>query len=197
VRCARCGGSMVAGQYSENHQPKYRCKTARESGPLGCAGGHVLVRLVEAHVLEHVEALAEQVETVNERLGPLTAHRTTLKAEEDALARQVVRTDEALTRLAVQDAEHPLPPAVYTKARQELVDRAADLERSLADVQRESRRAVPHAGQAAVELLAGWERWPVTVRREALRGLVHCVLVSAGTPARFRIVEPSEIRPGL
>lgn len=197
VRCARCGGAMVAGQFSDNHQPKYRCATAKEQGPLACEGGHILAATVEAYVVGYLESFKEAIENRGQAQAVRVVRPDTLQAEEDVLARQIGRTDEALTRLAVQDAESPLPPEVYRKARAELDERARQLQESLETVQRERRRSVTDPAAAAASLLAMWDRMPISVRREALRGLVHCVLVTTGESPRFLIVEPSEVRPGL
>lgn len=195
VRCARCGGPMVAGQYGQGHQPKYRCKAGKEQGPGVCTGGYVMASFVEAHVMDYLRACAAQIDEATTHASPQPSHRAVLEVEEQMLSRQLLRADKALTRLAVQDAEHPLPDAVYARARGELLERVSKLEESLEAVRREARRAVDDRAAAAADLLEDWDERIVSVRREMLRGLIHCVLVTTGRPrARFRIVEPSEVR---
>lgn len=196
VRCARCGHPMVAGQFGAERAPKYRCKTGKESGPAACAGGYVMESFVLSHVMGFLEEVAAGVDRRRTELEPLMTHRSVIKVEEDVLARRILQADEALTRLALQHAETPLPDAVYRRARSELLEKAEALTRSLEVAQREGRRAVDDRPQVARDVLDGWDRRPVTVRREILRGLIDCVLVTTGRPhARFRTVEPSEVRP--
>src|SRR3546814_12152410 len=73
---------MVAGQYGASRQPKYRCKTGKEQGPEGCAGGYVMASYVEEQVLDWLRDLAGEVDTA--RLAALAAG-----------ARQVVVRSEA------------------------------------------------------------------------------------------------------
>ena len=196
VRCARCGKPMVAGQFGEGRKPKYRCSTSKEQGAGECRGGYVMESFVLGHVMDYLRGVAAGVEATRSGLEPLMSHRAVIAVEEDVLARKILRADEALTRLAVQDAQSPLPEQVYQRARSELLEEKASLERALEAARRESRRAVDDRPAVARGLLEDWEDRPVSVRREILRGLVDCVLVTTGRPyARFRIVEPSEVRP--
>jgi len=198
VRCARCGMPMVAGQFGNERAPKYRCRTGKEQGPESCRGGYVMESYLLDHVMGFLAGLADKVDERAGELGEPVSHRAVVEVEVGVLARKLGQTDEALTRLAVQHAEHPLPEQVYLRAQAELLERAKDLGESLEAAKREARRAVDDRPAVARDLLDRWDRRPVSVRREILRGLIDCVLVTTGRPrARFRIVEPSEVRHGF
>jgi site-specific DNA recombinase len=202
VRCAYCGRPMVANTvaYTRRHGgSRYRCKTSTEKGPEACRGGYVKISVVEDAVIEHVRQMAAAVDHVAEETEVDTGRVVSLVHEEQRLARELGRVDEALTRLAVQDAEHPLPPPVYAKARAELVDRVEGLQRSLDAAQREQRRAVGDRAVVAAGLLEEWDELAVSVRREVLRGLIDCVIVRTGRPlaSYVRVVEWDEVRADL
>lgn len=196
VRCARCGGPMVAGQFGREGVPKYRCSTSKEKGSGACAGGYVMASYVEAHVLGWLQGVADAVDERSARVGAVAPVVVSARAQEEVLARQIARADEALTRLVVQNAEDPLPEGVYRSARAELEDRIAGLTEALEAVRRDARRAPVDRRVAAASLLESWDQLLVSGRREVLRGLMDCVLVTTGRPrATFRVVDVWEIRP--
>jgi len=197
VRCARCGGSMVAGQFGAGRAPKYRCKTGKEIGPAACSGGYVMAALVEGHVQAWLTERAAAVDQVAETANGSSAHRASLAAQEKVLVRQITTAERALANLTVQKAKEQLREREYQAARQELLDELTGLEASLELVQRDARRAPEDVTAVAAGLLEEWDETPVVVRREVLRRLVDCVLVTTGRPrARFRVVEAWEVRPG-
>lgn len=182
VRCARCEGSMVAGQFGQGRKPKYRCKAAKEQGPAACTGGYVMAPFLEAAVLEWLEQRAGQVDVARHDQAALTARRTAAKSDERRLAREVARVEEGLMRLAMQDATQPLPPAVYQRARAELEEQLQQLGAALEEAQREQRSSKVNVRAAARSLLEDWDERPVEHRREALRELVGEVRVLTGRP---------------
>lgn len=199
VRCARCGHPMVANTgpaKDPRDGPRYRCKTRQTKGPVACEGGYVQARLVEEHVLGWLRGKADMVEQRASELEVVSARKVSLEQEHARLVRELARVSEALTRLVVQNAEHPLPPAVYRAAATELEERAAGLEGSLEQVGRDRRRAVDDAPAIAAGLLEEWDELAIVQRRKILGDLIDCVVVATGRPRYrwMRVVEWHEVR---
>jgi site-specific DNA recombinase len=189
VVCGRCGGSMVAGQFGANREPKYRCKRGKENGPEACTGGYVMARFVEAEVLRWLEELAEEVETARAAALAAGARRTTVRSEADRLAREVTRVEEELGRLALANARAPMPEAVYDAVVGELTGQLQGLREAHEEALVAARRAVVDPGPVAADLVGSWETWPVEHRREVLRSLTSGVVVHPGRPrAVVRVV---------
>lgn len=198
VRCARCGGSMGAnyadsgprlsrrakgraeGKTYSNGKPRmtYRCERGKTTGR--CRGGSIQMRLVEEAVLAHVAELADAVDEDAGTQAVVDTRRTLLEVEEQRLARESTRVEQALIQLAVRDAESPLPRAVYEASREQLQQRARELVEASELVARDRRRSPVDPRREAGRLLEQWDELPVVVRREVLRGLIDCVLVSTG-----------------
>lgn len=191
VRCGRCGGSMVAGQYGSSKAPKYRCKAGKESGPEVCTGGYVMAAYVEGKVLEWLESIAGDVDEAATAALEAKATRTAARSDARRLARQVASTEQALARLAVQNAERPLPASVYEQAHAELVDQLEQLRAAHDEADRQSRRVEAEPARAAAGLVKGWERRPVEHRREVLRRLISRVVVWTGRPRAVVEVTPT------
>lgn len=182
VRCARCERPMVAGQFGHGHAPKYRCKTGKEQGPEACAGGYVMASYVEAEVKAKIEKLAKNMDERQAAALAVKAKRTAIRSDTRVVARQLARAEESLARLAVQNAEHPLPESVYQRAHRELLDQVDALEAELEGLERGARRAAVNPRVAAQKLLDVWDEWPVAQRRELLGQLVERVMVRTGRP---------------
>lgn len=182
VRCHRCGGSMVAGQFGDARAPKYRCKRAQAYGPETCAGGYVMARLLEAHVLEWLRELADEVEVRRAAALASAAQRVQIRADVRVVSRQLVRAEEALARLAVQNAQSPLPPGVYRQAYDELSAQVTALRGEVEVLERDQRRVVEKPRMVARQLLDSWDSRPVAQRRELLGQLVDRVEVVTGAP---------------
>lgn len=199
VRCSRCGGPMVAGQLGARTDatrvPKYRCQRAKTEGPEVCVGGYVDAPFVEAHVLEWLRSCVDDVDQRAIDQAANAARRSAVRSDQTRLARELVRVEEALSRLATQNALDPLPPAAYRRSRAELDEQHTRLTAALEDARRRERQVVDDPGAVAAGLLEEWEVRPVEHRREVLRQLMHCVLVTTGRPrARIRVVESWELR---
>lgn len=197
VRCARCGGPMTASTAPAADQrkgPRYRCKLGREIE--ACVGGYVQAWIVEDHVLAWLTSKAAEVDETAAGVEVQASRSVALEQDRRRLSRELVRVDESLTRLAVQNAEHPLPDQVYRSARAELEERQRSLVEALAVVERDQRRQVSDAPAAARGLLEEWDELTVPQRREILRGLMDCVLVRTGRPQTkyLRVVEWHEVR---
>jgi site-specific DNA recombinase len=197
VRCARCGGAMVAGQHGHARAPKMRCADGKERGPESCQGGYVMIEFLERRVLEWLAERAGRVDAARFDVAAADSHRVTLRHEGDRLARELVRNEESLARLAVQNAVAPLPDAIYERARGELETAHVQLVAALEVAQREERGVVADPAAAAAALLEGWDERPVEIRREGLRKLIRKIDVLTGRPqAKVKIYgdwEPVDI----
>lgn len=208
VRCARCGSMMTA--YKEDPSRRYdnrrgksyatkgmrlawRCRRCPELGR--GPSGYIASERVEAVVLEHVRGMAALVDQDAAGKVVVDARRTLLEVETDRLAREGAKLQEALIRLAVSNAENPLPPAVYAQSKADLESRAADVAAALEATGSQARRATEEPAKKAAELRDVWDELPVPHRREILRGLIDCVLVrSSRTDPFLRVVEWPEAR---
>lgn len=190
VRCGRCEGSMVAGQYGAARAPKYRCKRAKEQGPEACVGGYVMAGYVEDAVLDWLREQAEDVDAAAAAALAVQAKRAVGRSEVERLAREVSRVGEALQRLVVQEATSPeVPREVFVGAREELSAQHQALTAALEEASRESRASEEDPGRVAQELLAVWDTSPVALRRQLLGRLVARVMVWSGRPqARIEVV---------
>lgn len=188
VRCARCQRPMVAGQFGARGEPKYRCKTGKEQGPQGCSGGYVMATYVEGVVKAWLEHHARDVDAAQEASLAARARRASTRSEAQRIAREMKRLGDALTRLAVQHAETPLPQDVYRQAYGELTVQLTALEEALEAAQREERAAVTNPRKVARELLRSWDTTPVHVRRTVLGDLMARVDVTTGRPRASFVV---------
>lgn len=201
VRCARCGYMMAAnfvdpgtklaknGKRYSAGPPRavYRCEHGKRSGR--CKGGSIQMSLVEAHVYAYLQAEGAEVDRLAAVQAPVDVRRDLLEAEERRLARELEKVDRQLVRLALRDAERPMPAAVYEKARSEIEAQAVELRAAMEAAGRTYRRSPRDRRAAVVQLLAHWEKLPVAGRREALRGLIDCVLVRTGQEPFMRVVD--------
>lgn len=214
VRCARCGRPMVANKANSgtrlsrrkkgaaaglrysNGLPRmtFRCDNGKKLGV--CPGGYIKMDIVEAHVLEHLQALAAQIDERAAAAAVTSARQTLLEVEQRRVAGELVRVEQALVRLAVRDAESPMPAAVYASAREDLERRQVELSAVAEVTGRELRRSSSAPAADAARLLEEWDELPIAGRREVLRGLLDCVLVRSGVEgARWmRVVERDELR---
>jgi len=182
VRCHRCKRPMVAGQFGEARQPKYRCKTAQAYGPEVCSGGYVMAHLLEREVLAWLEGVAKDVETRRAATLATAAQRTQIRSDVRVVARQLVKAEEALARLAVQNATAPLPASVYRQAYDELSAQIVTLRDEVEGLERDERSVVEKPRLVARQLLDGWDTTPVALRRALLGQLVDRVEVLTGAP---------------
>jgi site-specific DNA recombinase len=182
IRCARCGGSMTAGQYGTKHEPKYRCKNGKEKGPEVCTGGYVMAAFVEREVLDWLQDLAEEVDKNRDIALAAGARLATVRSEADRLAREIARVDAELQQLALSNARAPLPREVYADTVAALVERRERLKAAHDVAAVEARRTPADPVAIAQGLIDGWEHRPVELRREVLRELIKPVRVTTGRP---------------
>lgn len=215
VRCARCGGGMVAnyvnpgtklsrrakgaaeGKRYSAGKPRmtYRCQWGKQSGQ--CIGGSINMTIVEAYVKAYVYELAglvDQRAADRETDGVLDARRRLLMREEDRLDRERDKAKQALVQLALRDAERPMPREAYDAARTQLEEKVARLTEAIETAGRTHRRASTDVLRDASRLVDEWDELPVAQRREMLRRLIDCVLVRTGS-REMRIVSIVEVRP--
>lgn len=191
VRCARCDGAMVAGQYGARREPKYRCKTGKEQGPETCAGGYVMAHVVEGEVLVWLRQLASEVDAARRAALAAGARRSTVRSESERLAREIARVEKEMTQLALANARTPMPETAYAAAVDELGAQLQQLQAAHEAADRTARRAVSDPAVVAADLLESWETRPVEHRREVLRSLVARVVVTTGRPLATVDIEPT------
>lgn len=182
IRCARCGGSMVAGQYSARREPKYRCKNGKEKGPEVCVGGYVMASYVEREVYDWLKDLAAEVEHHRDAALASSARLVTMRSEAERLARSIGRLDAELRQLALSNARSPVPAEVFAAAVRDLTDQREKLQAAHDDAVLVLRRAPADPVGIARGLLDAWEVRPVEHRREVLRDLIAPVRVRTGRP---------------
>lgn len=212
VRCARCGRPMVANRVSpgmklsrrakgraegkrySNGAPRltFRCERGQEAGV--CPGGSVGMAVAEAAVLAYLEERAAGIDQRAVEHGVGAARRTLLEVEEQRAASELTKVEQALVRLAMRDAESPMPPAIYEQARGELEKRRLELLAVAESAGREARRMSADPAGDAASLLQKWDVLPVESRREVLRTMIDCVIARGGDGV-VRIVERGEVRP--
>lgn len=182
IRCARCEGSMVAGQYGTRREPKYRCKNGKEQGREVCTGGYVMASYVEAEVLTWLRDLAGEVEQHRDAALAASARLATVRSEADRLARAIARVDTELRQIVLSNAQAPVPATVYADTVAELVARREHLVAAHTDADIAARRAPEDPVGIARGLLDTWDMRPVEHRREVLRDLIAPVRVVTGRP---------------
>ena len=186
VRCA-CGSPMVAGQYGQRREPKYRCKAAKESGRH--QGGYVMARFVEAEVLRWLRDLAQDTDDAIDLTVRVSRARDRRADEAGAAARQLEDIRRRLTNLTLQLAAGTIREQAYKAATEVLYAQQDSLVARIADLDRARRAAaVARPREAAAALLADWDHLGVPQRREALRRLVDRVVVKPGRPRGMIVV---------
>lgn len=205
IVCARCGAAMVAHRsqpgtklhangkrYSAGRvRIFYRCRRGRQNGPLGCRGGYVSAAIVEDAVRGYVRSIAAQIDEATHTNDVRPARQALADVEVQRLRREVGRLDEALVRLVVQNAEHPLPGDVFDTSRRQLEDRATVLRDALARAERDARRASHDVVDLAASLDADWDLLPIRSRRALLSNVLAAVLVRPGRGERaVWVVDP-------
>lgn len=181
VRCGRCHGAMVANNPNDGvRAPSFRCAKAKEQGITVCAGGYVAMHVVEAAVMEHVRAVAGQVDEAADSVGVQEAKRLDAEAEITRLSRRIVKVEESVTALTLRLGEGLIPAPAYSSAIASLSQEKADLQARADELGREVRRRATRPVEAAVGLLAEWHLLPVEGRRAMLGLLIDHVTVVTG-----------------
>jgi len=185
VRC-ECGSAMTAGQFGDNHVPKYRCKAAVEQG--AHRGGYVTAALVEGAVIDWLRDLAVEVDESTAAASAAASARVRQAHDVRRLEREIRALDEQLVDLTRQLVRKLVPEAAYVTLRDELTAQQTHLQQQARELGVQSRREPPR--QVARDLLAQWDVLPVEHRRQSLHDLMRHVVVTPGRPrATFRIVE--------
>lgn len=186
VRCVHvldgdstCGSAMTAGQFGSSHQPKYRCKGAREAGLHD--GGYVTAAYLEEAVLDWLRDLAADVSAASAKAAA-ASRRAARRREQDAatMEAEAARIGEQLVRATRQHVAGVVPEAAYLEVRDELQEQLEVLEQRRRTLQVASRRGT--ADVVARELLAEWDVLSVEHRRGMLRTLIARVEVRPGRP---------------
>jgi site-specific DNA recombinase len=133
VRCGRCGGSMVAGQFGHATSRSTGARPARRRAPRCAPGGYVMASYLERLVLEDLQRVADLVDEHTDANAASTARRTAVRSETRRLAREIGRIEDAMGRLAVQHAKSPLPEQVQPGPQDELAAELVALQAALED----------------------------------------------------------------
>lgn len=190
VRCARCGGAMVANNAKDGvRKPAFRCTTAKERGREACAGGYVAMDVVEEGVREWLTTVSGDVDAAAEASAAAVAAQVSTEGELRRLSRELMRIDDALTELTKQLVEKLVPASAYVAARDEYLARQELLTEQVEMRSRELRLQELNPPGAAAQLLAEWRTWPVEYRRTVLRSLIREVRVLTGTRAGVKGVQ--------
>lgn len=182
VRCARCGGPMVAGQYGTRREAKYRCKNGKESGPEVCVGGYVTAAFVEAAVLDWLQDLASEVDQERDTALAAGARLASVRSQADRLARAITRIEGEMRQLALSNAKAPMPAQVFASTLAELNEQRDRLVTAHEDAMVSTRRTPVDPAAVARGLVESWGTRPVEHRREVLRDLIQPVRVRTGRP---------------
>lgn len=191
VECARCDRPMYPGLYGEQRQPKYRCETAAKRGKEACVGGYIMATFIEDEVRRWVEAHAADLDKT---AAAMEGRRTrALVAEQDRtrLEREVVRLDEALTRLTIDRASGLVPETAYAAARDQLAERHAALTAQIEQCGIEARRHAKPDPAIFRGLANEWDTLPVAAKRETLGSLIRRIRVRTGRPRGVVTILPT------
>jgi len=181
VRCAQCGGPMVANVRYGGRTSNYRCARAKAQGPSGCSAGYVGIEVVEERVLGWLRDLAaEDVDRARADAAGRVARRVDRDAETRRAVRELARKDEAIVRLTRHLADEVIGPAEYKAARAELEAEKRALADRVELLGREARAQVEDRPALARDLLSRWDELLVEARRELLGRLVERVVVETG-----------------
>jgi DNA invertase Pin-like site-specific DNA recombinase len=188
VRCT-CGSSMTAGQFGSSHEPKYRCKAAKESGRH--PGGYVMARYVEAQVLAWVTQLAQDVDAATDAASLAMVRAERRRDDASLLEAEVSALDEQLLTATKHLVSGVIDERAYELLRADSEPRRADLQGRVEQARSDAARAtVPDPGRVAANLLATWDLKSVPLRRAALASLIRQVTVTPGRPRALVEVVP-------
>jgi site-specific DNA recombinase len=189
ILCGHCCSFMSVQNASYTPGHTYRCGRWKQYGDVagGCRGVFPQRLRVEAAVREKLAEWADDIDGRTAVREAGAAVRVTAVVDRERIARALVATDAALTRLAVNHASAPMPETVYAAARAELLAKRAQAEAEL--------EAAPAADAPVVDylpivrsILEGWDLWPATQVRDMLAQIVRHVKVTRqpGVPSKSR-----------
>lgn len=176
IFCGHCGSPMSIQSSGGMAGYSYRC--VRWNHYRDCNAAFPRRALVESEVVGELRSLADEIE--RERATVTVARPAPPPAElgRKRLEHDLTEVDAALRRLAIQRAtdEH-MPDEIYEAARDELLDRRTELERSLGELDDVDQVDPVELVPVMHELVNDWEIIPVHRRRELLGALLRHVLV--------------------
>ncbi|HEY3004510.1 MAG TPA: recombinase family protein [Kribbellaceae bacterium] len=192
VFCARCDRPMYPGLYGQRRQPKYRCETSAKRGKAACQGGYIMAALIEAEVLAWLRGHADDVDKRTAAMDALRSRALVAQQDTARLSREILRLDEALTRLTLDRALHPdVPDQVHDAARAELLNRRAALAGQVDAASVEARRHARPDPATFRGLATEWHTLPVGARRDTLRTLIRSIQVTTGRPRGTIVITPT------
>lgn len=189
VRCGRCGGSMVAGQFGARREPKYRCKNGKETGVH--EGGYVMASFIEGAVLDWLRKLAAELEQGVDLADAVSLSSKRARRDVEAMRKKLTQLQGQSSKLVEKLVSGVITDDEFGRFAQKLRDEQLELEARIGAGEQEQE--LPKAEQPsrlAAQLLADWELLPVASRREMLRRLIARVVVTTGRPRAHIEVVP-------
>lgn len=181
VRCGGCGGSLY--KTVSTKRPTALLCSSRAQKRTCPHPVYVQLAYVEEKVMEWLVAIAEEVDTRTRATQEARAGKSRQRGEAKAHAREIVRLDNALTRLTRQFAEGLIPDSAYLTARDSLTSEKKSHEDALLRLQDAvASMATPKAAPA---LIRDWPTLDTLGRREILAALISQVTVT-GHGAGYR-----------
>jgi site-specific DNA recombinase len=190
ILCGHCCSGMSAQNASYVPGHTYRCTRWKQYGgdtPGGCRGVFPQRLRVEAAVRARLAEWADEIDGRTAVREAKAAVRVPAAIDRDRIARALVATDAALTRLAVTNAVDPMPEGVYKAARAELLAKRTQAEAELEAAPAEDAPAVDYL-PIVRSILEGWDLWPAGQVRDMLAKVIRHVKVSRqpGVPTKSR-----------
>lgn len=175
--CGHCGAPAAhVPSYQKVPGARLLCK-AHKVDAARCRSLWVLTADVETAVRDWVaEQVAGHDTAYTARLAR-QARREQETADVDALTRDRAALDRQLLTLTDQVSRLLIPEDTYTRLRDELLERAAGLDRAITVAQRGRRAALEPPTAALVVLLEAWDELPPGPANAGLRAIVGAVLV--------------------
>ena len=178
IVCGHCHYALVAHTNHGIRGNSYKCSRWHQYRDCpGGTGGFVQRALAEAAVLARLRELAADLD----QAAAETSARETARPAVDRgqVEQQLLRVDQALTRLAKQRALDDLMPAeAYESARDELLAERSQYETRLAQLAETQARSMESFRPVLAGLLAKWETYSVARKNAVLKQLIRHVAVS-------------------
>ena len=194
VRCAKCGGPMVAGQFGAKKTPKYRCSQGKETGVH--TGGYVMASFVEDEVLSWLSSIASDVQAAIKLEDAVYLQMRRARKDAGQWTKRLQLIDAEVQELIRHLVQKRITEGEFEKASESLRDEQEELQKLLALAAITASDPVASKPQSdAIDLLAQWSVLDVSARREALRRLISKVVVTTGRPRAVVEVIPTWVNP--
>ncbi|MCW2496063.1 MAG: hypothetical protein JWQ77_1987 [Jatrophihabitans sp.] len=181
-----CGSKMGYGYSKTSKKAILRCLKSTQPGAARHPKAYVTASLVEDLVREWVEGEASRGQPSADQALADAARATRRRFDADALGREVLELDKAISRLTVDRARRLVPESAYQLGLAELtVQHRLAKERhtvALADA------AAPLNTAIVADLAAHWDEYGLEYLRDSLRQVIERVTVTGGPPLTIDVV---------